>query len=941
MYMNSKNVHFGGRVSRRLCVFGLLAGIAPAIVCAQSVDRDADEFFERRIRPTLTRACIKCHGEKRQEAGLRLDSREGLLKGGERGPAIVPGKPQESILLEAVRQTGELIMPPEGQLTGGQIADLARWIEMGAHWPNATAASPLSVEASKRHWAFQPVRKPTIPAGNQLNESATAIDRFIINQLGTYGIKPSRPADRRTLLRRASIDLVGLPPSPDELTAVENDASPDAFGQLVDRLLASPHYGERWGRYWLDVARYADTKGYVFFDDKRYPWAYTYRDYVVRSLNNDLRYDRFIVEQLAADQLDLGDDQRPLTAMGFLSAGNRFMNNPHDIIDDQIDVVTRGLLGLTVTCARCHDHKYDPIPTEDYYSLYGVFASSREPAILPVFEPPAPTREYESFRRELAAREQKLTQFVETKYSELVGGARSRAGDYLKAAHATRQHPTTEEFMLLADTNDLNPVMIERWKTFLARNARKPDPVFLPWHACVSLPADRFVEKANAKVAELLRPEARPPVNPIVARALAARRLQSLADLADRYGEVFKAIETEWRKANSEAASNKKPGAQMMSDPAKEELRQVLYGRDSPASMPMPHAGDLLPLLPDRPSQEEWQKRLKAVQEWLASGPGAPPRAMVLHDTPKLIDPRVFLRGNPNRPSKPIPRQFVAIATHGQRKPFERGSGRMELAQAIADPKNPLTARVLVNRVWMHHFGAPLVRTPGDFGIRSDPPSHPELLDYLAATFVEDGWSIKALHRKIMLSATYQQESFDRPECAAIDPENRLVWRANRRRLDFESMRDSLAAVSGHLDQRIGGPPFDLLKASQPPRRTVYGFIERLELPGLFRAFDFPSPETASPQRTTTVVAPQALFLMNHPYVLECASHLARRLTLASPNDAQERIQRLFQAVYLRQPNADEQKSVRRFLGKFPLESSAWEQLAQTLLMSNEFLYVE
>ncbi len=417
------------------------------------------EFFEARIRPILVEHCTRCHGPKKQESGLRLDSREGLLKGNDAGPVVAPGRPDESPLVEAVRHGGAVKMPPAGKLPDRAIADLAAWVEMGAPWPEAAAARSTSsgvpdaaaiAAAARRHWAFRPVRDEPPPPVRDAAWPTDPLDRFILARLEAAGLSPSPPADRRTLIRRVTFDLLGLPPTPEEVAAFEADTSPEAYVRLVDRLLASPRHGERWGRHWLDVARYADTKGYVFFQDADFHWAYTYRDYVIASFNRDKPYDRFIVEQLAADRLPAGDSsvdsgRPPLAALGFLSLGGRFMGNFHDVIDDRIDVVCRGLMSLTVTCARCHDHKFDPIPTRDYYSLYGVLAGAREPLIPPEAAEPARTPAYETFVRELDARRTRLAGFVAAKHRELVDAAKRCAGEYLLAARqcSTSRPPRT------------------------------------------------------------------------------------------------------------------------------------------------------------------------------------------------------------------------------------------------------------------------------------------------------------------------------------------------------------------------------------------------------------------------------------------------------------------------------------------------------------------
>ena len=775
-------------------------------------------------------------------------------------------------------------------------------------------------EGWKQHWAFQPIKNPPLP-GVRLGEwPRTSVDCFILAKLEERGLTPSPPAGRRSLLRRVTFDLIGLPPTPEEIADFEADRSPDAFAKVVDRLLSSSHYGERWGRHWLDVARYADTKGYVFFEEKAYPWAWTFRDYVIRAFNEDLPYDQFILQQLTADQLPLGEDRRSLTAMGFLTLGGHFMSNPHDIIDDRIDVVTRGLLGLTVTCARCHDHKFDPIPSSDYYSLYGVFASSTEPLEPPLFEEPPRTPEYESFRKELEKREHALAELIKTKESQLRQGARKRAAEYLLAAHALRDRPRIDDFMLLADGNDLNPAMIARWQAYLRRMKKTHHPVWRPWHLFAALSGQDFAVKAGEVCARISRER----VNPLLAEAFADKPPRSMKDVAQRYGELLNRVE-------------KMPPA-ARTDLAQEQLRQVFHGADSPPDVP-PGLFSELELLPDRPSQGKLQELRKAVEKWRAEGNGAPPRAHVLVDLPKPHEPYVFLRGNPNNRGESVRRQFLSFLSGPNARPFQHGSGRLELARAIVDRQNPLTARVLVNRVWLHHFGRALVGTPSDFGLRSDPPSHAELLDHLANTFMNNGWSIKKLHRLILLSAAYQQSSADRSDAHRLDPENVLLWRMNRRRLDFEAMRDALLAVSGRLDPTLGGPPVkDILGGAR--RRTVYGFIDRLQVPGLFRAFDFPSPDASSPQRDTTTIPQQALLLMNNPFVIACARQLVQLPEIAVEKDCARRVERLYRRLYGRAPTAEEVRLGRTFTGG-GVETIRWVRYAQGLLMVNEFAFMD
>jgi hypothetical protein len=749
-----------------------LAPAQPADKPAPPITPQVAEFFETQIRPVLAENCYGCHGPKRQESGLRLDSRAALLKGTEDGPVLVPGQPEKSALVRVLQHQGDIKMPPRGKLPPQKIEALTTWVKLGAPWPqDKGAASGRETDAAKKHWAFQPVKAPPLPAVKNRSWVVSPIDAFVLSALEAKGLKPALPADRRTLLRRATYDLTGLPPTFAEIQAFEADKSADAFAKVVDRLLASPHYGERWGRHWLDVARYADTKGYLFEAERRYPYSYTYRDYVIRAFNEDLPYDQFVVQQLAADRLPLGADRRPLAAMGFLTLGRRFLNNPHDIIDDRIDVVTRGLLGLTVACARCHDHKFDPIPSKDYYSLYGVFASSVEPKDLPLIGASERTPEYLAFEKELQARKKAVEKYRE-------------------------EH-----------------------KVDLAKGNRK-------------------------------------------------------------FRDGLRALQ-------------------------------------------------------------------KKVDQWEASSTFAPPRAMVLQDAVRPVTPRVFLRGNPSSPGPTVPRQFLRVLAGDKRQPFKEGSGRLDLARAIASKDNPLTARVFVNRLWLHHFGAGLVGTPSDFGLRSE-PTHPQLLDYLAARFMADGWSIKKLHRLVMLSSTYQQRSEDNPEGLRLDPENRLLWKMNRRRLDFEQLRDSLLATSGKLDPRAGGAPVDLTKEPFTGRRTVYGFVERQNLPGIFRTFDFASPDATSPQRYYTTVPQQALFLMNSPFVLQQARLLMQRSEIAKLSEGEERIQALYRVLYGRAADAEEVALGVEFLdeeenaeSEGTQKSTAWERYAQVLLLANEFVFVD
>jgi mono/diheme cytochrome c family protein len=698
------------------------------------------EFFEKAVRPVLAENCINCHGPDKQKARLRLDSRAALLTGGESGPVIVPGKPEASLLIKAVHYDDDgPQMPPKRKLTGEQIAALTTWVRDGAVWPETDAqvrtvspASQFKITAKDREfWSFRPITDPPLPAVRDAAWPQTSLDFFVLAKREASGLGSVGPADRRTLIRRATFDLTGLPPTPEEVEAFVNDPSPDAYEKVVDRLLASPHYGERLARHWLDVARYGEDQAHTF-QARLYPNGYRYRDWLIRAFNDDLPYDRFLKEQIAADLLDEPDRLGRLPALGFFALGPVYYGDPKklDQLDDRIDTLTRGVLGLTVACARCHDHKFDPIPQQDYYSLAGIFAS--------------------------------------TEYAE------------------------------------------------------------------VPLVPPEVVEEAKRK--------------------------QSDAD--------------------------KK--------------------RKAPLNIPLVHA---------------------------------------LADAPQPVVLRVHLRGNQDTLAEEAPHRFLAVLG-GEGKPFKKGSGRLELAEAIASKDNPLTARVIVNRVWQQHFGRGLVGTASNFGALGERPTHPELLDHLATRFIRSGWSLKGLHREILLSATYRQASRFDAHAYEVDPEDRLLWRVNRRRLDVEAWRDAMLAAAGRLDDTVGGPSADLA-APDNRRRTVYAAVSRHELNSLLRLFDFPDPNITSGGRAVTTVPLQQLFVLNSEFMVRNAKALAARLAAGPDRDDAGRIRRAFLVLYGRPVTEPELRLGLAYLSApdLPGENGArltrWERYAQVLLGDNEFLYVD
>jgi mono/diheme cytochrome c family protein len=914
----------------RLCAVLLTIALA-ASARADKPTPQAVEFFEKSVRPVLVEKCVSCHGPKSKRGGLRLDSRKAMLEGGDTGPAIVAGQPDKSLLIQAVRREGELKMPPKGKdpLTRAEIDALAAWVKMGAPWPEGESKPAVSSaeEARKNHWSFRPVNRPAVPDVSANEWPRNVVDRFVLARLEAKKLAPSAEADRRTLIRRVTFDLTGLPPTPEEVDAFVNDKSPDVYERLIDRLLSSPAYGERWGRHWLDVARYADTKGYVFTEERRFPYAYTYRDYAVRSFNEDLPYDRFVLEQLAADLLPLGEDRRPMAAMGFLTLGRRFLNNVHDVIDDRIDVTSRGLMGLTVTCARCHDHKYDPIPTRDYYSLHGVFASSTEPRELPLLERLDDSKGPTPFQTELNARQAKVDAYLKETHAELLPKFRASVGEYLVA---TRRGDFTERN---------SRAMAQRWREYLNNAGKSHHPVFAPYFAFVALPSDQFATKA-AEVARKVaaNDDSKKPINAVVAKAFAGKAPESLADVTKRYGAIFKDVDDRWQQALKDAAAKKQPAPEKLPDADAEAVRQILYGPGSPANVPLAEIERHF----NRAQRDKLTALRKQVDQWRATSPDAPPRAMILAENGTPAAARVLVRGNPGNPGVAVPRQFLEVLSPG-RKPFTKGSGRLELAQAIASKDNPLTARVMVNRLWMLHFGKGIVTTPGDFGSRGEPPTHPELLDWLATEFVESGWSVKHLHRLMLLSATYRQLSEENDKGAAIDPENSLLWRMNRRRLEFEPLRDALLAAADRLDRRIGGKAVEIAASPYVPRRSIYGFIDRQNLPGVFRTFDLASPDSSTPQRHSTTVPQQALFLMNGPFAIEQAKAFAARPDVVAQKTDEAKVKRLYQIAYGRYPDADEMELALKFVRGAARDGglSAWEQYAQVILLGNEFAFVD
>lgn len=910
--MQTQMNHLRKLILQALIVFGILASSFQFVRAEVKSSEQAEQehFFEQHVRPLLIKHCIECHGPKKQFAELRLDSRAHMLKGGESGPAVNVNHPEASLLISAVRRES-LEMPPEQPLKKDEIEILTTWITQGAVWPDKAVIGKETKTDYAEHWAFQPIRNPDRPKVKDITWPQNEIDDFILSQLEAQQLKPSPPAKPATLLRRITWDLTGLTPSAEQSSNFTNSQSPHSIESVIEQQLASPHYGERWGRYWLDLARYADTKGYVFFEKPTFHNAFTYRDYVIQSFNQDKPFDQFILEQLAADVLKDQIPHQSQAALGFITLGPRFKNDTHDIISDRIDVVTRGLLGLTVGCARCHDHKYDPVSIEDYYSLYGVFRNSLEPIHLPfrnLENLPAPLKAQAQNIKQAAAN---LEQLYQQQYESVLQGTYERLAEYLSAAQSHRSGPDTVKFDVIVDGDDLNPEVLLKWQEFLDLTEKNNSPVFSLWHQLAKIPDAQFASQAPLQIQQALRNRNSDRVISLIASQLLKNKLERFPDVIRGYETLFKQIDQEWNNRIVEAtkpghSANQKPFA-----PEKQTYLQAFYSPDSPLVTPR-HGFTILKLFPDRKLQKKVQELNAALDKARAGAPVELAQMLSLQDAEQIIEPRVFRRGNPGMPAQSIPRRYLSFFDQISNQPFTQGSGRLELAQAIASPQNPLTARVIVNRVWQHHFGQGIVSTPSDFGIQGARPSHPELLDHLASWFMQHGWSIKKLHRYIMSSATYQQQSISHVTGEKIDPANKLLWRMNRRRQDFETMRDTLLQVSHQLDLKIGGKSVNGITADSNKRRTLYTSINRQNVPGLLRTFDFPSPDVSSGSRNSTSVPGQSLFLMNHPLVLKAAQILGEEAEQAANPTAG--IEQLYQKILQREPTQEELNDMRAFL---------------------------
>ncbi|GAA5506348.1 PSD1 and planctomycete cytochrome C domain-containing protein [Novipirellula caenicola] len=1010
-----------------------------AFLCLpQPTASHADDFFESQIRPLLVTHCIECHGPKKQESGLRLDSRDGWLRGGDSGAAIIPGDPDNSLLIQAVNDSGDAAqMPPDGdKLTSAQIANLVSWVKQGAIDPrvetpdSGSATDAMDLESAKQFWSFQPLSKPSCPKVNDTRWMANPVDAFVRAELDKQALTSVGEADKRTLIRRATFDLTGLPPTPTEIQQFLNDSSPDAFASLVDRLLQSPAYGERWGRHWLDVARYADTAG----DGADYPVreAGKYRDWVVNAMNRDQPFDEFIREQIAGDILaSAGPADRyaeRVTATGFLAIGKRYGYAPepdYQYLDfaDVIDSVGRSILGLSLGCARCHDHKFDPVSAEDYYALYGIFESTKwafpggevhkRPAHFPPLVPAAEAARLDKAKADKLARlDEEIARGKQDRAAldgkSFAGGvdlgfeeqplgkppAKSWLSSGPNTIHADAQSPFTH----------IHPVGTRGVRVGTSRSHDGIRYVFD--QALRAKPGKHIHFTIDFRTAADATQQAayRFFLGRGVVQSLAVECSVTATEFAIRSGGQWDVIRTlepgTWYTLRITLDHEKKTyagivgtiddlsefddkplspnwdgivdtficdGIGHVSGPAPTRdidnlgLQETAFGipGSGPVVIPEPAPGTEQRLA-------ELDAQLAAAtkqRDTIAATPAYAVAYGVSEGTP--TNTRIQQRGEPERLGDEVPRRFLKVLGGDALPPDASGSGRLELANWLTRPSNPLTARVFVNRVWQWHFGQGLVTTPSDFGARGERPSHPELLDWLTSEFIESGWSIKSLHRQIMNSRTYMLASDDHAKNFTADPNNRWLWRYSRRPLDAESIRDAMLAISGQLDRTVPQshpfPPVDhwaftihrpFHAVYESNHRSIYLMVQRNRRHPFLAMFDAADPNTSVAKRLPTTTPTQSLFLMNSAFVHEQSEAFAKRL-IATPGDDASRIRLAYESVLGREATDAEVNETLSFLDIYhrklatadssePANSIvAWAAFARVLLSSNEFLYVD
>ena len=936
----------------------VLAFASFQIGTAQAAELAASEvaFFESKVRPLLVEHCYDCHSGEKTKGGLSLETKAGWAKGGDTGPAIVPGNPDESLIIQAVRYDDkDFAMPPEkkgGKLKDAEIAVLEQWVKMGAPDPRETVAkiAGMIADEAKKWWAFQPLPVPVEPA------TLAKPDAFLDLRLAPAGLQPSPPADKRTVIRRASYDLTGLPPTPEEVASFAADAAPNAFEKVVERLLASPHYGEKWGRHWLDTVRYADSlDSRTYNQDGDILDAWRYRDWVVNAFNRDLPYDQFVTHQLAGDILAKREwDAQKVVATGLYAIGNWGNGDADkekvhtDMVDDQIDVTGRAFLGLTLACARCHDHKFDPLTTKDYYAMAGIFFSSR---IL------------ETFASKGAGEKLMRIPLVSPEQSAERERMRKRIAE-IDADISSRLEPFTEVTRDAAG----KPGLIS-WK---GRGADNPSLVINTTDAplaftTIKLPARAIAMHPGPKVtaSAVWR-------SPVAGTVRVSGKLQDAdPNCGDGIVWLVKHGEIVLRTAEMNNATSAdveeisvavqpgdliqfsiRPRAEYTCDTtqiefvirdergAKWDLREALVGGAAQGLNDVWWlcSGEGSQLGKDDARARELSAERKQLDERLAQTDFA--QGLLEGGIPQTRyagyrDAEVHKRGSYNTLGDLVPRAFPALLTKEQ-PVIREGSGRLELAQWIASADNPLTARVMVNRIWQHHFGEGLVRTTNNFGKLGTPPTHPELLDALAAEFIRSGWSVKHMHRLIMGTAAYRRSATPVGQAAQSDAENKLLSHQHRRRLTAEELRDAMLRVAGRLDASLGGKSAPDILA---PRRTLYLTTIRSDRTGFQTLFDGADATAIVEKRTEATVAPQSLFLLNHPFTLAHMPALAAAAAMARA-DSKERVCWLWQRVFQREPTPADTALAARALGDSP-DAARWTAFCQMLFCSNEFSYVD
>lgn len=925
------------------------------------------EFFEKSVRPLLAERCYECHSAKEVSGGLRLDSQLGVAAGGESGPAIVAGNPAQSRLVEAIRyENRELQMPPSGRLSDSEISILVKWIELGAPDPRdtvpvaATGPTGMSIEDGRKFWSMQPVNSSEIPKVNLNQWVSTPIDNFVLAKLEANHLQPAEQADPRTLIRRVTFDLTGLPPTEEETAAFISDSNPDAYVRLIDRLLASPQYGVRWGRHWLDVARYADSNG--LDENLALGNAWRYRDYVVDSFNANKPFDRFLIEQIAGDLVS-GANRETLTATGYLVLGAKVLAEPDreklvmDTIDEQIDATGKAFLGLTLGCARCHDHKFDPIKQVDYYGLAAIFRSTQ------TFGPTntgaikhwnehsfanAEEREkLKSVEAAIAAKNAVANKYKSEAVAKIREAARAKAADYLAVAAEFSPSATLKEVAAVAAPLGLHPRILHHCRLHLEYH--RDDPLFVTWHQLAAGNPEGKVAVSDTPADSNCDPDAEASVAKKASEAI-----------SEYYRKLFAEVEQAWTEAKKA-----KPDTKSLEDTRLEEARIAL--NDASGFLAIPPQPEFAF---DEATLAEYYRLMDDARIVESNSPDET-SAMGVSDGKVQTTIPIHIRGSHRNLGNEVTRDFPLVIRSASAPPIfaKHQSGRLELAQWMASTQNPLTARVFVNRLWRWHFGRGLVASTENFGQLGDRPSHPELLDYLARQFMESGWSIKEMQRSLLLSSTYRMQSSHAEEasCASLDPENIMLWKFRMQRLDAEQIRDSILAVSGRLDDSIGGKTVPLRNRQfvfnhtsvdhtryESVRRAAYLPVIRNNLYTLFEQFDFPDPTMPTGNRNATVVAPQALLMMNDDLVMDSAREFANELAQRS-SVPERRIELAYEMALCRKPSAHESEYALAFIKKWEsstaslddqqskvdaTQQSPWAMFCHSLLASNEFIYV-